>query len=236
MMPDQSMTPGKRPEQAMDGSIAVKICGIGSAEDYDVCRDVGAAFVGMVFYPRSPRHLDLGAARALADHAERATQTGAGPSRVALTVDMDDDGLDAVIDAARPHYIQLHGHETPERASRIRDRFGLPLIRAIRVAGPEDLEICKAWEGVAEWLLFDAKGDPGGLPGGTGHVFDWTLLANHAGTTRWMLAGGLSQDNVARAIAVTGARAVDVSSGVESAAGKKDADRIRNFVSKAQLG
>jgi phosphoribosylanthranilate isomerase len=149
---------------------------------------------------------------------------------------MDDDGLAEVIDAARPHFIQLHGHETPERASRIRDRFDLPLIRAIRVAGPEDLEICKAWEGVADWLLFDAKGDPGGLPGGTGHVFDWTLLANHADTTNWMLAGGLSQDNVARAIAVTGASAVDVSSGVESAAGKKDADRIRNFVSKAQLG
>ena len=232
MTPTQGVTPAHSPKK-MDESIAVKICGIGSPADYDVCKDVGAAFVGMVFYPRSPRHLDLDAARALADHAE---QAGAGPSRVALTVDMDDDGLAEVIDAARPHFIQLHGHETPERASRIRDRFDLPLIRAIRVAGPEDLEICKAWEGVADWLLFDAKGDPGGLPGGTGHVFDWTLLANHADTTNWMLAGGLSQDNVARAIAVTGASAVDVSSGVESAAGKKDADRIRNFVSKAQLG
>ena len=232
MTPTQGVTPAHSPTK-MDESIAVKICGIGSPADYDVCKDVGAAFVGMVFYPRSPRHLDLDAARALADHAE---QAGAGPSRVALTVDMDDDGLADVIGAARPHYIQLHGNETPKHAIRIRDRFGLPLIRAIRVAGPEDLEICKAWEGVAEWLLFDAKGDPGGLPGGTGHVFDWTVLANHAGTTRWMLAGGLSQDNVARAIAVTGASAVDVSSGVESAAGKKDADRIRNFVSKAQLG
>jgi phosphoribosylanthranilate isomerase len=232
MTPTQGVTPAHSPKK-MDESIAVKICGIGSPADYDVCKDVGAAFVGMVFYPRSPRHLDLDAARALADHAE---QAGAGPSRVALTVDMDDDGIANVIDAARPHYIQLHGHETPERASRIRDRFGLPLIRAIRVAGPKDLEVCESWEGVAEWLLFDAKGDPGGLPGGTGHVFDWTLLANHAGTTKWMLAGGLSQDNVARAIAVTGAGAVDVSSGVESAPGKKDADRIRNFVSKAQLG
>lgn len=233
---NQSMTPEQRPLPTRGTSIAVKICGIGSPTDYDVCRDVGAAFVGMVFYPRSPRHLDLDTARALTDHAEQTAQMGAGPSRVALTVDMDDDGLATVIDAARPHYIQLHGHETPERASRIRDRFGLPLIRAIRVAGPEDLEVCEAWAGVAEWLLFDAKGDPGGLPGGTGHVFDWTLLANHAGTTKWMLAGGLSQDNVARAIAVTGAGAVDVSSGVESAPGKKDADRIRNFVSKAQLG
>jgi len=110
------------------------------------------------------------------------------------------------------------------------------LIRAIRVAGPEDLTACPEWEGIADWLLFDAKGDPGGLPGGTGHVFDWTLLADHAGKTRWMLAGGLSVDNITRAVTVTGATAIDVSSGVESAPGKKDADRIRNFVSRAQLG
>lgn len=224
------------PRHAPDHSVAVKICGIGSTDDYDVCRDVGAAFVGMVFYPRSPRHLEFDSARTIAKHAEQTSQPGAGPARVALTVDMDNDGLAAVIEAARPHYIQLHGNETPERAGRIRDRFGLPLIRAIRVADAADLEVCDLWNGVADWLLFDAKGDPGGLPGGTGHVFDWTLLANHAGTTRWMLAGGLSQDNIARAVAVTGASAVDVSSGVESAPGKKDADRIRNFVLKAQLG
>ena len=236
MTHNQSMTPEQAADPATNEITAVKICGIGSPTDYDVCRDAGAAFVGMVFYPRSPRHLDPDTARALTDHAEQTAQTGAGPSRVALTVDMGDDELASVIDIARPHYIQLHGQETPERASRIRDRFGLPLIRAIRVAGPEDLEVCESWEGVADWLLFDAKGDPGGLPGGTGHVFDWSLLANHAGRTRWMLAGGLSQENVARAIAMTGASAVDVSSGVESAPGKKDADRIRNFVSKAQLG
>ena len=224
------------PDHAPARNIAVKICGIGSTEDYDVCRQAGAAFVGMVFYPRSPRHLDLAAARGIADHAEKTGQQDGPPARVALTVDMQDHDLADVIATARPHYIQLHGHETPERAGRIRDRFGLPLIRAIRVAGPEDLEICEAWEGVADWLLFDAKGDPGGLPGGTGHVFDWTLLANHAGRTKWMLAGGLSQENVARAIAVTGAGALDVSSGVETAPGKKDADRIRNFVSAARLG
>ena len=106
MTPTQGVTPAHSPKK-MDESIAVKICCIGSPADYDVCKDVGAAFVGMVFYPRSPRHLDLDAARALADHAE---QAGAGPSRVALTVDMDDDGLADVIGAARPHYIQLHGH------------------------------------------------------------------------------------------------------------------------------
>ena len=213
--------------------VDVKICGIRTADDYNACRAAGAAFVGMVFFPRSPRHLSMQEARTLADHAD---SSAGGPARVALTVDMDDAGLAEVVTIARPQLIQLHGSETPDRAATIRARFGLPLIRAIRVAGFEDLASCSEWEGIADWLLFDAKGDPGGLPGGTGHVFDWTLLADHAGKTRWMLAGGLSVDNITRAVAVTGATAVDVSSGVESAPGKKDADRIRNFVSRAQLG
>ena len=217
----------------MTAGVDVTICGIRTANDYDACRAAGAAFVGMVFFPRSPRHLSMQEARTLADHAGR---SAGGPARVALTVDMDDTGLEEVVAAARPRLIQLHGNETPDRAAAIRARFGLPLIRAIRVAGPEDLAACSEWEGIADWLLFDAKGDPSGLPGGTGHVFDWTLLADHAGKTRWMLAGGLSVDNIDRAVAVTGATAVDVSSGVESAPGKKDADRIRNFVSRAQLG
>lgn len=211
---------------------AVKICGIATPEDYDACRAAGAAFVGMVFFPRSPRHLSMAEAHAIADHAD---DLGDGPARVALTIDMDDAGLDEIVETVRPGLIQLHGIETPARAEAIRQRYGLPLIRAIRVAGPEDLAHCADWEGIADWLLFDAKGDPGGLPGGTGHVFDWTLLANHAGTTRWMLAGGLSPDNVQRALTVTGATAVDVSSGVESAPGKKDAARIHEFVSQAQL-
>ena len=211
---------------------AVKICGIATPADYDACRDAGAAFIGMVFFPRSPRHLSMTEARAIADHADA---LGEGPARVALTVDMDDAGLDEVVETARPQLIQLHGNETPARADAIRQRYGLPLIRAIRVGGPEDLASCADWDGIADWLLFDAKGDPGGLPGGTGHVFDWTLLAEHAGITRWMLAGGLSSDNISRALAVTGATAVDVSSGVESAPGKKDAARIRQFVSQAQL-
>ena len=217
----------------MTTGVDVKICGIRTVDDYDACKAAGAAFVGMVFFPRSPRHLSMQEAGTLADHADRYSD---GPARVALTVDMDDVELEKVVAAARPHLIQLHGSETPERAAAIRARFGLPLIRAIRVAGPEDLATCREWEDIADWLLFDAKGDPGGLPGGTGHIFDWTLLADHAGKTRWMLAGGLSIDNIDRAIAVTGAIAIDVSSGVESAPGKKDADRIRNFVSRAQLG
>ena len=213
--------------------VDVKICGIRTVDDYEACRAAGAAFVGMVFFPRSPRHLSMQEARILANHADRLT---GGPARVALTVDMYDAGLEEVVAVAQPQLIQLHGSETPDRAATIRERFGLPLIRAIRVAGPEDLASCSEWDGIADWLLFDAKGDPGGLPGGTGHVFDWTLLAEHAGKTRWMLAGGLSVENITRAVTETGATAVDVSSGVESTPGKKDADRIRNFVSRAQLG
>ena len=110
-----------------------------------------------------------------------------------------------------------------------------PLIKAIRVASAADLDVCAAWDGIADWLLFDAKGDPDGLPGGTGHSFDWSLLADHGGSAHWMLAGGLSADNVSRAVAVTGAQALDVSSGVELAPGKKDAARIQAFVRQAQL-
>ena len=213
--------------------VAVKICGITSPADYDACKKAGASFVGMVFFDRSPRHLSMQAATDLGAHS---VQSGPGPARVALTVDMDDDMLAAVVAAAQPDYIQLHGNETPERGAAIRDRFDLPVIRAIRVASAADLKVCSAWNGIADWLLFDAKGDPGGLPGGTGHSFDWSLLANHGGTTRWMLAGGLSLDNVSRAIAVTGASALDVSSGVEDAPGKKDASRIQAFVRQVQLG
>ena len=135
--------------------VDVKICGIRTPDDYDACRAAGAAFVGMVFFPRSPRHLSMQEARTLADHADR---SAGGPARVALTVDMDDAGLEEVVAAARPRLIQLHGSETPDRAAAIRARFGLPLIRAIRVAGPEDLAACPEWEGIADWLLFDAKG------------------------------------------------------------------------------
>ena len=196
----------------------------------------GATFVGRVFFAWCPRHLELGTASAIAIHADTGADSTHRPARVALTVDMDDKDLAAVIDAARPDYIQLHGTESPARATDIKRTFGLPLIRAIRVAEAADLDVCAEWDGLADWLLFDAKGDPGGLPGGTGHSFDWNLLADHAGNTRWMLAGGLSVENVARAVTVTGAVAIDVSSGVESAPGKKDAERIRNFVSSAQLG
>ena len=181
--------------------VSVKICGIASPGDYDACKAAGAAFVGLVFFPRSPRHLSLPAASAIADHAEAGN---GGPARVALTVDMDDATLDAVVAAARPHYIQLHGSETPDRAAAIRDRLGLPLIKAIRVASAADLDVCADWDGIADWLLFDAKGDPDGLPGGTGHSFDWSLLADHGNSAADIVGRQAAGQHPARAVAMIG--------------------------------
>lgn len=215
--------------------IDVKICGIASPSDYDVCVDAGAAYIGMVFYPPSPRHLSLDKAHRIADYASAGNMLDA-PKRVALTVNMADDDMDAMIAAAAPDILQLQGDETPAHVQTLKARHGLPIIKAIRVANAADLEVCAEWNGIANWLLFDAKADPGGLPGGTGHQFDWTLLADYASQTKWMLAGGLTPQNVARAISTTNALAVDVSSGVESAPGKKDPRLIRAFVSAAQIG
>ena len=212
----------------------VKICGIASPSDYDVCAEAGVTFVGMVFYARSPRHLSYEQAALISQHAQK--QPHPGPKRVALTVNMNEVEMTSMIGIADPDILQLHGDETPMQAEKLRARHGLPIIKAIRVASADDLIVCGEWDGVADWLIFDAKGDPGGLPGGTGHIFDWTLLANHAGKTKWMLAGGLSAENVGRAIATTNAKAVDVSSGVESAPGKKDPRLIHAFVSAAQIG
>ena len=160
--------------------VDVKICGIRTPDDYDACHAAGAAFVGMVFFPRSPRHLSMGEARTLADHADRA---GGGPSRVALTVDMDDAGLEDVVATARPHLIQLHGNETPARAAAIRERFGLPLIRAIRVAGPEDLAACAA-RGYRRLAAIRRQGRSGRVARRYRPCVRLEFLADHAGKTR----------------------------------------------------
>jgi len=215
-----------------DDHIAVKICGIATAQDYDVCHEVGVDFVGMVFHPASPRHLDLDAAAALAQHIG---QSSDGPHRVALCVDMDDTELGKVVDAARPDFLQLHGSETPQRAAEIKRQFSIPVIKAIGVSQTQDLEQCQDWRGIADWLLLDAKGAGDAPAGGGGKSFDWEILGDVTQDIPWMLAGGLHPDNVARAVGQSGARAVDVSSGVESEPGKKDAALIRAFVNAARL-
>lgn len=212
------------------GGVRVKICGLTRPEDVAACADAGAAYMGLVFFPRSPRHLGPDAARALALLAPP------GLAKVALMVDPDDAALDAVLDAVPLDMIQLHGSETPERVRAVRAR-GLPVMKAVGVRDAGDLDRIAAYEGVADQVLVDAKPPAdAALPGGNGLAFDHRLIAGRDWAGPWMLAGGLTPDSVAEAVRRTGARQVDVSSGVEGAPGLKDADRIRAFVAAAQAG
>ncbi|HEY4274996.1 MAG TPA: phosphoribosylanthranilate isomerase [Rhizomicrobium sp.] len=209
--------------------VQVKICGINSAAAADAALAAGADFGGLVFFPKSPRHLDLEAGRALAVRMR-------GQLRLAaLVVDESDDMLSAIAHAIQPDFFQLHGRETPARAAEIRSRFGLPLIKAVSVAGPEDFANIARYDGVADYLLFDAKPSAdASRPGGHGAAFDWQLIQGRQFAQPWFLAGGLTPENVARAIAVSGAEMVDVSSGVESAPGVKSPDRIADFIAAAK--
>lgn len=203
-----------------------KICGIRTPADLDAAARSGARWAGMVFYPKSPRHLSFEEARALRD-------SDAGIARVALVVDADDASLEAIITAAAPDLLQCHGHETPARMAAIKARFGLPLIKAIRVKDADTLAAALAYDAVADLMLFDSAPTAASLPGGTGHAFDWPLMRHWQGSKPWLLAGGLTPENVSAAIEASGAEAVDVSSGVESAPGIKDHAAIQRFVSAA---
>ena len=209
-------------------SAAVKICGLTGAEDAAAAAAAGARFGGLVFFPRSPRHLDVPRAAALA----RAMPEGL--ARVGLFVDPSDEALDAVLAEVPLDIVQLHGGETPARVAEVRARTGLPVMKAVGIAAPADLDRLWDYGLVADLLLVDAKPAPGAaLPGGNGLAFDWRLLVGRRFLKPWMLAGGLAPDNVAEAIRLTGAPAVDVSSGVESAPGVKDAGLIRAFARAA---
>lgn len=214
--------------------VDVKICGISSLADYQICRSAGARWVGMVYYPGSPRHLDSAALAKLADQIDQLGD--GGPQRVLLSVDQSEASLRHLIGAARPDYLQLHGTESVDFASAIKADFNLPIIKMIPIASEADMANCAAWDGIADWLIFDAKTDSGTQPGGTGHSFDWQILSQYVGRTPWMLAGGLTTGTVLDAVRISGARAVDVSSGVESAHGKKDENKIHDFIQAAQIG
>ena len=213
--------------------IKTKICGISTVADYVACRDAGATLVGMVHYPGSSRHLDLRALAKLAAYS--AAISSNAPDRVLLSVDISSRDLLPLIEAGHPDLLQFHGNETPDHVATIKARFGLPIIKSIAIKTLDDLNQCANWDGVADWLLFDAKAESGLQPGGTGHSFDWTLLQNYKGRLPWMLAGGLDQNSVVDAIRISGARAVDVSSGVELNAGKKDVRQIHDFIRATQL-
>jgi phosphoribosylanthranilate isomerase len=205
--------------------VQVKICGINSIEAANAALDAGADFAGLVFYSKSPRNIGPVLGVRLADHMRNRVKV------VALFVDAGDDELHHAIGIVRPDFLQLHGRETPERAAAIRSRFGVPVVKAVPVADADDLKNIRAYEDVADMLLFDAKG---ATPGGNGAAFDWQLLRGRSFTKPWFLAGGLNAGNVARAIRATGAPGVDVSSGVETAPGVKDVRMIREFVSEAR--
>ena len=208
----------------------VKICGLSTPETLDAALKAGADLVGFVRFPASPRHVDLDRGRALSRRARGRA------SRVALLVDPDDAALDEAVDALDPDLLQLHGHETPERVASIRARFGRPVMKAVGIAEAADLAAIEPYATVADRVLLDAKPprDAGALPGGNGLAFDWRLLASLDLDDRFMLSGGLTPETVATAVALTGVRAVDVSSGVETKPGEKDPARIAAFVRAAR--
>ena len=209
-------------------AVRVKICGLTRPADVSAAVAAGAAYVGFVFFPKSPRHLDLEVARALA------VEVPPGIAKVALVVDAGDAAIEAILARVPIDVLQLHGHEPPERVAALRARHGLPVMKAVGVATVDDLPALDAYAEVADQLLVDAKPAPGAaLPGGNGVAFDWRLIAGRRWPVPWMLAGGLTPANVAEAVRLTGARQVDVSSGVESAPGVKDAGLIRAFVAAA---
>ncbi|KEP69905.1 phosphoribosylanthranilate isomerase [Thioclava sp. BHET1] len=215
-------------DRGAPGAPRVKICGLRDAETLSAAVAAGARYVGFVFFAKSPRSVSIAQARDLA------LEVPPGVAKVALVVNPADEDLSAICDAVPLDMLQLHGSETPERVAEIRARFGLPVMKAVGVAGPEDLPAIARYEEVADQILLDAKAPKGApLPGGNGLAFDWRLIAGRNWTKPWMLAGGLTPENVAEAIRLTGARQVDVSSGVESAPGVKDAGRIARFLNAA---
>ncbi len=209
--------------------VRVKICGVRTPADMAAVVAAGAAYAGLNFFPKSPRFVSPDAARAVAFAAPE------GLCKVALVVDADDATLDAITGAVPIDMLQLHGQESPARVDEVRARYGLPVMKVIGVAGEADLAPLLDYALVADQILIDAKAPKDAvLPGGNGLTFDWRLLVGRKWLKPWMLAGGLTPDNVAQAVRLTGALQVDVASGVESAPGIKDAGRIHAFVEAAQ--
>ena len=209
--------------------LSVKICGLSRAEHVAVAVEAGAKYVGFVFFPKSPRNVSLETAR------ELAIDVSPGGAKVALVVNPDDAFLDALTATVPLDMLQLHGSESPARVAEIKARYGLPVMKAVGVGDADDLSALDAYGQVADQLLVDTKPPKGAdLPGGNGETFDWTLISGRRWPVPWMLAGGLTKENVAEAVRVTGTRQVDLSSAVETAPGQKDSELIRGFLAATQ--
>ena len=212
-------------------SISIKFCGLSQPSDIAAAAEAGARYVGFVFFPKSPRAVSLTQARDLA------LAVPVGVAKVGLVVDPEDAFLDQLLAEVPLDILQLHGHETPTRVAEIRARTGLPVMKAIGIADADDLGQIADYAAVSDQLLIDAKPPKNAdLPGGNGLSFDWRLLAGRRWPVPWMLAGGLTPDNVRLAVQMTGAQQVDVSSGVESRAGVKDPMLIHAFADAVNGG
>lgn len=208
-------------------SVAVKICGLTDADAVVAAVEGGADYLGFVFCEESKRRIDAATAASLI----KKVSSSAVP--VGLFVNPSDEELSAVLDMAPLQAIQLHGNESPSRVEQVKKRTGLSVIKAIGMAAPQDLARARTYEGIADFLLLDAKAAPGLPLGGNGIVFDWGLIRNAGFSKPWFLAGGLAIDNIESAVKETGARILDVSSGVENAAGQKSPEKISEFLAKA---
>lgn len=200
----------------------VKICGLTTEEAVIAARDAQANYIGFVFFASSPRNI-------LPSRAAALSQLAPAIPSVAVVVNTDDDFINTILSDFRPNFLQLHGQETIERVTEIKQRFNLPVIKAFQIRNGDDIARSKPYEQTADMILFDAKA-PSGLPGGNGITFDWHLLAGRSFSTPWFLSGGLNTDNVEEAIRISGASLVDVSSSLESSPGVKSPAMIQTFM------
>jgi phosphoribosylanthranilate isomerase len=211
-------------------SLAAKICGLSTAAAASAAVEAGAAYVGFVFYPPSPRAVTAAAAGRLCERVPPEVR------RVGLFVDAEDAAIAAALAAAPLDMLQFHGRESPARVASAKAQFGRPVMKAVAIAGRDDVAVARQYEEVADFLLFDAKPPrrPEALPGGNGLAFDWRLIAGCVWRRPWMLSGGLTAALLPEAVRISGAAIVDVSSGVETAPGRKDPDMIREFLKAAR--
>jgi phosphoribosylanthranilate isomerase len=227
----QQRTPPRDGEEhlTMPSAIKVKICGLKTEAALDAALAGGADYVGLVFFPPSPRNITPSAAKVLADKARHRARI------VALMVDPDDALIESVVASADPDIFQLHGSESPQRVSEIRQRWNRPVMKAVPIEGAGDAQTALAYQDVADLILFDARAPAESTrPGGNGAPFDWSLLAGVKDRVPFVLSGGLTPDNVAEAVRISGAAVVDVSSGVETRPGEKDPALITRFLLAAK--